>query len=201
MDNCGGQSYDGAGNMASRYAGALTLIQNQFAKIILFLDKFILVETSHTNSWIHPCVVRFLDRFRGHDVCLCWQQSQGSHVFWKTGTISIGNFQMYTHTMQDLSISIKKMFCGIVLLFSSLSPSDVNTLPQCTRSTVQGISKDPSETIRNFFGAETLFPFWREAGGSVHCERMKFESFRLVVRFYRASEVTYAFVAFVYIMQ
>ena len=54
MDNCGGQSYDGAGNMADRYAGALTLIQHQFAKIILFLDKFILVETSRTNSWIHP---------------------------------------------------------------------------------------------------------------------------------------------------
>ena len=55
MDNCGGQSYDGAVNMAGRYAGALTLIQHQFVKIILFLDKFILVETSHTNSWIHPC--------------------------------------------------------------------------------------------------------------------------------------------------
>ena len=41
MDNCGGQSYDGAVNMAGRYAGALTLIQHQFAKIILFLDKFI----------------------------------------------------------------------------------------------------------------------------------------------------------------
>ena len=59
MDNCGGQSYDGAVNMAGRYAEALTLIQNQFAKIILFLDKFILVETSHTNSWIHPCQERF----------------------------------------------------------------------------------------------------------------------------------------------
>ena len=54
MDNCGGRSYDGAVNMAGRYADALTLIQHQFAKIILFLDKFILVETSHTNSWIHP---------------------------------------------------------------------------------------------------------------------------------------------------
>ena len=54
MDNCGGQSYDGAVNMADRYAGALTLIQHQFAKIILFLDEFILVETSRTNSWIHP---------------------------------------------------------------------------------------------------------------------------------------------------
>ena len=54
MDNCGGQSYDGAGNMAGRYAGALTLIQHQFAKIILFVNKFILVETSHTISWIHP---------------------------------------------------------------------------------------------------------------------------------------------------
>ena len=39
MDNCGGQSYDGAGNMAGRYV----------------LDKFLLVETSHTNCWIHPC--------------------------------------------------------------------------------------------------------------------------------------------------
>ena len=56
MDNCGGQSYDGAGNMAGRYAGALTLIQHQFAKIILFVNKFILVETSHTISWIHPCL-------------------------------------------------------------------------------------------------------------------------------------------------
>ena len=54
MDNCAGRSYDGAVNMAGRYAGALTLIQHQFAKIILFLDKFILVQTSHTNSWIHP---------------------------------------------------------------------------------------------------------------------------------------------------
>ena len=31
-------------------------------------------------------VVRFLDRFLGHDVCLSWQWSQGSHIFWKTGT-------------------------------------------------------------------------------------------------------------------
>ena len=53
MDNCGGQSYDGAGNMASRYAGVLTLIQHQFPKFILLLDKFLLVETSHTNCWIH----------------------------------------------------------------------------------------------------------------------------------------------------
>ena len=56
MDNCGGQSYDGAGNMAGRYAGVLTLIQHQFPKFILLLDKFLLVETSHTNCWIHPCV-------------------------------------------------------------------------------------------------------------------------------------------------
>ena len=55
MDNCGGQSYDGAGNMAGRYAGALTLIQHQFPKFILLLDKFLLVETSHANCWIHPC--------------------------------------------------------------------------------------------------------------------------------------------------
>ena len=55
MDNCGGQSYDGAGNMAGRYAGVLTLIQHQFPKFILLLDKFLLVETSHTNCWIHPC--------------------------------------------------------------------------------------------------------------------------------------------------
>ena len=54
MDNCGGQSYDGAGNMAGRYAGTLTLIQHHFAKIILFVNKFILMETSHTISWIHP---------------------------------------------------------------------------------------------------------------------------------------------------
>ena len=54
MDNCGGQSYDGAGNMAGRYAGVLTLIQHQFPKFILLLDKFLLVETSHTNCWIHP---------------------------------------------------------------------------------------------------------------------------------------------------
>ena len=54
MDNCGGQSYDGAGNMAGRYAGALTLIQHQFPKFILLLDKFLLVETSHANCWIHP---------------------------------------------------------------------------------------------------------------------------------------------------
>ena len=32
MDNCRGQSYDGAGNMAGRYVGASTLIQNQFPK-------------------------------------------------------------------------------------------------------------------------------------------------------------------------
>ena len=55
MDNCGGQSYDGAGNMAGRYAGVLTIIQHQFPKFILLLDKFLLVETSHTNCWIHPC--------------------------------------------------------------------------------------------------------------------------------------------------
>ena len=55
MDNCVGQSYDGAGNMAGRYAGVLTLIQHQFPKFILLLDKFLLVETSHTNCWIHPC--------------------------------------------------------------------------------------------------------------------------------------------------
>lgn len=34
MDNCRGQSYDGAGNMAGRYVGALTLIQHQFPKAI-----------------------------------------------------------------------------------------------------------------------------------------------------------------------
>ena len=34
MDNCRGQSYDGAGNMAGRYVGASTLIQNQFPKAI-----------------------------------------------------------------------------------------------------------------------------------------------------------------------
>ena len=56
MDNSGGQSYDGAVNMAGSYAGALTLIQHQFVIIILFLDKCILVETSHTNSWVHPCL-------------------------------------------------------------------------------------------------------------------------------------------------
>ena len=56
MDNCRGQSYDGDGNMAGRYAGVLTLIQHQSPKFILLLDKFILVETSHTNCWIHPCV-------------------------------------------------------------------------------------------------------------------------------------------------
>ena len=54
-DNCRGHCYDGAGNMAGRYTGALTLIQHQFSKFILLLDKFILVElTSHTNCWIHP---------------------------------------------------------------------------------------------------------------------------------------------------
>ena len=56
MDSCGGQSYDGAGNMAGRYAGVLTLIQHQFPKFILLLDKFLLVETSHANCWIHPCL-------------------------------------------------------------------------------------------------------------------------------------------------
>lgn len=34
MDNCRGQSYDGAGNMAGRYVGASTLIQHQFPKAI-----------------------------------------------------------------------------------------------------------------------------------------------------------------------
>ena len=34
MDNCRGQSYDGAGNMAGRYVGASTLIQHQFPKVI-----------------------------------------------------------------------------------------------------------------------------------------------------------------------
>ena len=53
MDNCGGQSYDGAGNMAGRYGDVLTLIQHQFPKFSLLLDKFLLVETSHTNCWIH----------------------------------------------------------------------------------------------------------------------------------------------------
>ena len=64
MDNCGGQSYDGAGNMAGRYAGVLTLIQHQFPKFILLLDKFLLVETSHTNCWIHPC--NNVESFTGH---------------------------------------------------------------------------------------------------------------------------------------
>ena len=35
MDNCGGQSYDGVGNMAGRYAGVLTLIQHQSLKFKL----------------------------------------------------------------------------------------------------------------------------------------------------------------------
>ena len=34
MDDCRGQSYDGAGNMAGRYVGASTLIQNNFKKAI-----------------------------------------------------------------------------------------------------------------------------------------------------------------------
>ena len=34
MDNCRGQSYDGAGNMAGRYVGASTLIQHQCRKAI-----------------------------------------------------------------------------------------------------------------------------------------------------------------------
>lgn len=46
---------DGAGNMAGRYAGALILIQRHFPKFILLLDTFSLVETSHTNCWIHRC--------------------------------------------------------------------------------------------------------------------------------------------------
>ena len=64
MDNCGGQSYDGAGNMAGRYSGVLTLIQHQFPKFILLLDKFLLVETSDTNCWIHPCARLVLVHFR-----------------------------------------------------------------------------------------------------------------------------------------
>ena len=34
MDDCRGQSYDGAGNMAGRYVGASTLIQRQFQKVV-----------------------------------------------------------------------------------------------------------------------------------------------------------------------
>ena len=60
MDNCGGQSYDGAGNIAGRYTGVLTLIHHQFPKFILLLDIFILVETSHTNCWIRPWMTRIL---------------------------------------------------------------------------------------------------------------------------------------------
>ena len=40
--------------MGGRYADVLTLIQHQFPKFILLLDKFILVElTSHTNWHKH----------------------------------------------------------------------------------------------------------------------------------------------------
>ena len=39
MDNCGGQSYDGAENMAGRYAGELTLIQHQFAKNYFIFEQ------------------------------------------------------------------------------------------------------------------------------------------------------------------
>ena len=34
MDDCRGQSHDGAGNMAGRYVGASTLIQRQFQKVV-----------------------------------------------------------------------------------------------------------------------------------------------------------------------
>ena len=34
MNDCRGQSYDGAGNMAGRYQGAATLIQGQFPKAL-----------------------------------------------------------------------------------------------------------------------------------------------------------------------
>ena len=34
MNDCRGQSYDGAGNMAGRYAGAATLIQHGFKKAL-----------------------------------------------------------------------------------------------------------------------------------------------------------------------
>ena len=62
MDNCRGQCYDGAANMAGRYAGALTLIQHQFPQFMLLLDKFILVETSHPNSWMHVLFCLFILR-------------------------------------------------------------------------------------------------------------------------------------------
>ena len=39
MDNCGGQSYDGAGNMAGRYAGVLTVFQHQFPKIYFIIGQ------------------------------------------------------------------------------------------------------------------------------------------------------------------
>ena len=60
MDNCGGQSYDGAGNMAGRYAGILTLIQHKFPKFILLLDKFLLVETSTQIAGSTPVIDIFL---------------------------------------------------------------------------------------------------------------------------------------------
>ena len=46
---------DEAADVSNRHAGALTLIQHQFPKFILLLDKFILVENSHTDCWIQPC--------------------------------------------------------------------------------------------------------------------------------------------------
>ena len=41
MDNCRGQTNDGAGNMAGRYAGVLTLLEHQFAKFILLSDNLL----------------------------------------------------------------------------------------------------------------------------------------------------------------
>ena len=87
MDNCGGQSYDGAGNMVGRYAGVLTLIRHQFPKFILLLDKFLLLETSHTNCWIHPCLTKLcLFEYLFSIVCL--------HRSWKA---PIGSGQLSIH--------------------------------------------------------------------------------------------------------
>ena len=65
----------------------------------------------------------------------------------------------------------------------------------------KGLVKIPVKQSETFLALRPCFRFEERPGEVCIVMRMKFEGFRLVVRFYRASKVTYVFVAFVYITQ
>ena len=86
-------------NETSGGNGNITLFSGSLRRILKFLRMIFWLPglVYGRRSWMELCwflrpvkfLGRFLDQFFGHDVCRCGadsRQSQGSRVFWKTGT-------------------------------------------------------------------------------------------------------------------